>query len=236
MKGVTLTWLLLLYSLATAAQKSGQSAPLAVFAPEPDYSTTARAAKVQGTCLLSVLVDQDGHTHDIQVARSLEPTLDEKAVEAVKNWIFKPAMKDGLPVAVRVTVEVNFRIDPRLMSDLLRDEIGDLGVKSDIIAYNHDALDILKQKGPRKYYELTLYKGSQPLSVSNIMLQLKGSDPKHGQFSLSVIADQKTIPKKNRHVREPIQFYSGGVLYEIVIWNVDRDKVTGYLSTPKNVP
>jgi TonB family protein len=236
MKDVTLTLLLLLCSLATTAQQSGQSAPLAVFAPEPEYSATAREAKVQGTCLLSLVVGQDGHSHDIQVARSLDPTLDEKAVEAVKNWTFKPAMKDGRPVAVRITVEVNFHIDPLLRSDLLRDEIGDLGIRSDLIAYNHDALEILKQKGPRKYYELTLDKGAQPLSVSSVTLQLKSSDPKHGLCSLIVVADQKTIRKKNRTVREPIQFYSGGVLYELVIWNVDRDKVAGYLSTPKNAP
>jgi hypothetical protein len=69
-------------------------------------------------------------------------------------------------IAVRITVEVNFHIDTLLRSDFLRDEIGDLGIKSDVIAYNHDALDILKRKGPRKYYELTLDKGAEPLSIS----------------------------------------------------------------------
>ncbi len=236
MKGTPVTLFLLVYSIAAAAQQSGQSALLIVSAPEPEYSTAAREAKVQGTCLLSLLVEPDGHAHDIKLARSLEPTLDEKAVEAVKNWTFKPAMKDGLPVPARITVEVNFHIEARLSSNLLKDEIGDLGIKSDVIAYNHDALDILKREGRRKYYELTLDRAAQLLPISNITLQLKSADPKRSLLSLSVVADKKTIQKKNRSIREPIQFYSGGALYEIVIWNVDRDTVTGCLSTPKDAP
>jgi TonB family protein len=236
MKNVTLPLLLLFCSLVATAQQSGQSAPVAIFAPDPQYSQTIRAANVQGVCLLSLVVGQDGRTHDVQVVRSLEPTLDERAVEAVKNWTFKPAMKDGLPVAVRITVEVNFHIDPLLSSEILRDEIGDLGIKSDMIAYNHDALEILKQRGGRKYYEFTLDKGAQPLSISNVMLHLKDSDPKHGKVSLSVIADQKTMQKRNRNIREPIQFYSSGSLYELVMWSVGKDNATGYLSTPTTAP
>ncbi len=145
-------------------------------------------------------------------------------------------MKDGLAVPARITVEVKFHIDSRLSSDLLKGEIGDLGIKSEVIAYNHDALEILKQTGARKYYEFTLDKAAEPLPISNITLQMKSSDPKRKLFSLSVFADKKTIQKKNRTIREPIQFYSTGALYEIVIWDVESDKITGYLSTPNIAP
>lgn len=88
----------------------GVSAPRALYDPDPEYSDEARRAKYQGNVLLSVIVDAGGHVREIQVARSLGMGLDEKAIEAVKKWKFAPGMKDGHPVAVQVSVEVNFRL------------------------------------------------------------------------------------------------------------------------------
>lgn len=88
----------------------GVSAPRAIYAPDPEYSEEARKAKYQGTCVLWLIVGPDGHPRDIRVARSLGLGLDEKAVEAVKQWKFDPAMKDGKPVAVQINVEVDFRL------------------------------------------------------------------------------------------------------------------------------
>ena len=88
----------------------GVSAPKAVFTPDPEYSEEARKAKFQGTCVLWLVVGPDGKPRDIKVARNLGMGLDEKAIEAVKNWKFEPAMKDGKPVAVQINVEVSFRL------------------------------------------------------------------------------------------------------------------------------
>jgi protein TonB len=88
----------------------GVSAPRAVFTPDPEYSEEARKAKYQGTCVLWLVVGPDGHPRDIRVARTLGLGLDEKAIEAVKQWKFEPAMKDGKPVAVQINVEVDFRL------------------------------------------------------------------------------------------------------------------------------
>ncbi len=88
----------------------GVSAPRALYDPDPEYSDEARRAKYQGNVLLSLIVDATGHVREIQVARSLGMGLDEKAIEAVKKWKFAPGMKDGHPVAVQVSVEVNFRL------------------------------------------------------------------------------------------------------------------------------
>ncbi len=88
----------------------GVSAPKAIYAPDPEYSEEARKAKWQGTVVLWVVVGADGRPHDIKVQRSLGLGLDEKAVEAVKQWKFEPARKDGQPVAVQINVEVNFRL------------------------------------------------------------------------------------------------------------------------------
>lgn len=88
----------------------GVSAPKAIFSPDPEYSEEARKAKFQGTCVLSLIVGPDGRPRDIRVARSLGLGLDEKAIEAVNQWKFEPAQKDGRPVAVAINVEVQFRL------------------------------------------------------------------------------------------------------------------------------
>jgi len=88
----------------------GVSAPRPVFTPDPEYSEEARKAKYQGTCVLWLVVGPDGRPRDIKVARTLGLGLDEKAIEAVKQWKFEPAMKDGKPVAVQINVEVSFRL------------------------------------------------------------------------------------------------------------------------------
>ena len=88
----------------------GVSAPRALYAPDPEYSEEARKAKWQGTVVLWVIVGPDGHPRDIRIQRSLGMGLDEKAIEAVRQWKFDPAKKDGQPVAVQINVEVNFRL------------------------------------------------------------------------------------------------------------------------------
>jgi len=120
----------------------------------------------------------------------------------------------------------------------LASAVGDLGLQSGLIARTRDDLEILKHKGDRNYYEFTLVRGAKPQPVSTVSLQLKKADAKRGKFTLNVTADDKTIEKKDRNISEPIQFYTGRdrMLYELVVWAVDKNKATGYLSTPKNAP
>ena len=88
----------------------GVSSPSVLFKVDPEYSEEARKAKYSGTVLLSVIVDAEGHARDIHVVKSLGMGLDEKAVEAVQKWKFKPGMKGGIAVNVRAQIEVNFRL------------------------------------------------------------------------------------------------------------------------------
>jgi len=120
----------------------------------------------------------------------------------------------------------------------LQSAVGDLGVQSGLIANTRGDLEVLKHKGDRNYYEFTLLRGAKPQPVATVSLQLKKTDGKHGKFTLSVTSDDKTIEKKDRNVAEPIQFYSGRdhLLFELVVWTVDKNKATGYLSTPKGAP
>ncbi len=86
------------------------SNPIPIFRPEPQYSEEARKAKWGGTVLLSLVVDETGHTTDIHVLKPLGLGLDEKAIEAVSKWLFKPGMKGGKPVKVFAQIEVTFRL------------------------------------------------------------------------------------------------------------------------------
>lgn len=88
----------------------GVTAPHALYDPDPEYADEARKAKYQGNVILAVIVDATGHVRDIRVARAVGMGLDEKAIEAVQKWKFAPGMKDGHPVSVQVSVEVNFRL------------------------------------------------------------------------------------------------------------------------------
>jgi chromosome segregation ATPase len=120
----------------------------------------------------------------------------------------------------------------------LQRTIGDLGVQSGLIANTRGDLEALKHKGDRQYYEFTLLKGAQPQAISTVALQLKKTDPKKGKYTLNVTSDDRTIEKKDKNASEPVQFYTGRdhMLYEMVVWTVDKNKITGYLSTPKNAP
>jgi hypothetical protein len=120
----------------------------------------------------------------------------------------------------------------------LESTVGDLGLQSGLIARTRDDLEVLKHRGDRQYYEFTLMKGAKPAPVSTVSLQLKKSDAKRGKYTLNVTSDDKTIEKKDRNVNEPIQFYTGRdhMLYELVVWTLDKNKATGYISTPKNAP
>ncbi|HTB10798.1 MAG TPA: energy transducer TonB [Bryobacteraceae bacterium] len=89
---------------------AGVSAPSIIHKVEPEYSEEARKAKWQGTVTLSVIVDQTGHPRDIKVAQALGLGLDQKAIEAVEKWLFKPGLKDGKPVAVYATIQVTFHL------------------------------------------------------------------------------------------------------------------------------
>jgi chromosome segregation ATPase len=116
----------------------------------------------------------------------------------------------------------------------LETAIGDLNVHSGLIAKNHEELEYLKHKGDRNYYEFKMAK-KQRTPISTVSLELKKTNPKKSRFTLNVYADDHTIEKKDRNLGEPLQFYTGRdrQLYEIVVFNVTKNDISGYLATPK---
>jgi len=119
----------------------------------------------------------------------------------------------------------------------LERSLGDMNVMSGLIARNHDDLDDLKRRGERNYYEFKVQKSKSAQRVVPVQMSLNKTDPKKAKYTLTVIADDKTIEKKDKTSGEPVQFYVKGSAhmapYEIVVFDVGKNQITGYLATPK---
>ncbi len=89
---------------------NGVTEPIPIFKPEPPYTKEAKAAKTQGTVILQTIIGADGAVKDVNVVKPLGQGLDQNAVNTIRTWKFKPALKAGQPVACRVTVEVSFKL------------------------------------------------------------------------------------------------------------------------------
>jgi TonB family protein len=114
----------LLFATGASAQLGGQKPvctsknsapnctpiPHLVLSPPPTYSEQARKAKIEGTCILTLVVDEKGNPTNLRVIKGLGMGLDEKAIDNVKNWKFEPALKDGKPVPAKIAVEVDFHL------------------------------------------------------------------------------------------------------------------------------
>ena len=115
--------------------------------------------------------------------------------------------------------------------------LGDMNVMSGLIAHNRDDLEDLKRRGDRNYYEFTLQKSKTPQRVGPVQVSLNKTDPKKAKYTVTVIADDKTIEKRDKTSGEPVQFYVKGssrmAPYEIVVFDVGKNQITGYLATPK---
>ncbi|MEO8027015.1 MAG: hypothetical protein ABI823_11100 [Bryobacteraceae bacterium] len=117
----------------------------------------------------------------------------------------------------------------------LRRVTGDMGVMSGLIATNGSELDALKKLGERDYIEFTLTKNGPPQKIGKVQLALKKADTKRNRFTFDVLADEKKGEKKDKGVNEPVQFYTSNARqpYEVVVNQIGKDTVKGYLSVPK---
>lgn len=115
---------------------------------------------------------------------------------------------------------------------------GDMGVMSGLIAHNKDDLDELRRRGDRNYYEFTVQKSKTPQRIGPVQMSLKKTDQKKERYTVTVFADDRSIEKKDKTAGEPVQFYMRGATrmapYEIVVFDVGKNQIKGYLSTPKD--
>jgi len=114
---------------------------------------------------------------------------------------------------------------------------GDMGVMSGLIAHNRDDLEDLKRRGDRNYYEFKVTKSKAPQRVGPVQITLNKADQKKSKYTITVFVDDRSIEKKDRTAGEPVQFYVRGGSrmppYELVVFDVGKNEITGYLSTPK---
>jgi len=122
----------------------------------------------------------------------------------------------------------------RTVADLKR-VTGDMGVMSGLIATNGKELEALRALGERNYYEFDLTKKSPAIRFANVNLKLKKADAKRNRFTLEILADDRKVEKKDKTLNEPVQFYTSGARqpYELVVNQIHKDRVVGYLATPK---
>ncbi len=122
----------------------------------------------------------------------------------------------------------------KTISDLKK-VTGDLGVQSGYIATNGQEIAALKRLGERNIVEFNVAKAKAPQRVGDISIKLTKTDPKHNKYTIEVLADDKSTEKKDRTINEPVQFYTlkAKQPYEIVVNSVEKNKIVGYLSTPK---
>jgi len=115
---------------------------------------------------------------------------------------------------------------------------GDMGVMSGLIAHNRDDLEELKRRGDRNYYEFKITKSKTAQKVGPVQVTLNKTDQKKSKYTITVFVDDRSIEKKDKTAGEPVQFYVRGASrmppYEFVVFEVGKNQITGYLSTPKD--
>ncbi len=192
-----------------------------------NVGATQKQIDVRAQAIMSAQREQTAAT--ARLAQQQQAT--QKQIGAVSNDVANVKTDVG---GVKTDVATT-KSDLETTKSQLQRVVGDAGVMSGLIATNHDQLEELKHKGDRNYIEFTLQKGAQPTLLSTVKLQLKKVDDKHSRYTLNVSADDRNIEKKDKNIDEPVQFYTGKdpVLFELVVNNIEKNKVSGYLSTPK---
>jgi chromosome segregation ATPase len=117
----------------------------------------------------------------------------------------------------------------------LRRARGDLDNTSTLVATNGRELAALRALGERNFFEFTITKAKEPKRLGDVAVLLKKADPKRNRFTIELVADDKKVEKKDRNVNEPLQFYTAKARqpYELVVNEVRKDTIVGYMSTPK---
>jgi hypothetical protein len=166
--------------------------------------------------------------------QQVKTELTEAVSNAEKNAASKVAEVSSEVGAVKTEVASNKNELEKTIADLKRVR-GDLDGTSSLVATNGKELDALRKLGERAYFEFNITKSKEPRRIGDIALVLKKADQKKNRFTIEVIADDKKVEKKDKNLNEPVQFYVSKARqpYEIVVNEVKKDQIIGYLSTPK---
>jgi cell division protein FtsB len=189
---------------------------------------------------LKVVTDKLNVTQeDLQKARKMGKAYDKKLTGLASNVNTQLATKASTEDVNKLGSDVSgVKNDLDATKSKLERATGDMGVMSGLIARNHDDLEELRRKGDRNYFEFTIQKAKTPQHVGPVQVSLNKTDPKRSKYTVTVLADDKSIEKKDKTAGEPVQFYVKGTgrysPYEFVVFDVGKNQITGYLSTPKS--
>ena len=224
---------------ATNSSLSGTVSDLQSQLSSEEQKTTQSIAKVQDVA----------KKHADVVARNVQSTLEEKSaaqqeamnqeLSGVKNATSDASSRiDGVGAAVD-TVKTDLAstktVVDKTAADLQR-ATGDMGVMSGLVATNSKQIQELRDLGDRNIYEFDIAKKAGIQKVGDVQIRLTKVDVKHNRYTMVVVADDKLIEKKDKTTNEPVQFYAAPgnrTPYEVVVNEVDKDSIKGYLATPK---
>jgi hypothetical protein len=211
------------------ARKNIESLQEELAAARQAASSAAGQAKVEAT------------RHADEVARRLAAE-QARATQAVRGEISEVRQTTTEKIGAVSTEVGNVKTDvastktelDKTIADLKRVR-GDLTDTGSLVATNGKEIAALRALGERNIFEFRIAKSKQPQRVGDVMIQLKKANPKHNRFTIEVVADDKKTEKKDKNINEPVQFYVAKARqpYEIVVNEVRKDQIVGYLSTPK---
>jgi hypothetical protein len=228
---------------AQSSAMAGTANDLQAKLEDTEQKTTESIAKVQDAA----------KRHADSVASNVQKTLEKKnadeadAINAelagVKNSVSDTTTQMASKIddvgasvdSVKTDLAVTKAVADKTAVDLQR-ATGDMGVMSGLIATNGKEIQELRAMGDRNIFEFTITKKAGLQKVGDVQIRLTKTDPKHSRYTVSVMADDKLIEKKDKTANEPVQFYAARgsrTPYEVVVNEVDKDTIKGYMATPK---
>lgn len=230
-------------SLKESSSVSTQTARRSLTSLKDELETARRqAAMAAGQARL----EAQKHAEELAKRLSLEQARQEKAAAQMKTELSEAVTnveKNATTKIGEVSTEVgNVKTEvqsakselDKTIQDLKRVR-GDLDGTSSLVATNGKELAALKTLGERNYFEFNITKSKEPRRVGDVSVLLKKADPKRNRFTIELVADDKHVEKKDKNLNEPVQFYVSKARqpYEIVVNEVKKDQIVGYLATPK---
>lgn len=238
---------------AIQTQIAAQSTALAGTASEANALQEKIETTEQQTSQSIAKVQDAAKKHADAVAGNVARTLEEKSAEqqaainaelaGVKNSVSDTASQistriDGVGASVD-TVKTDLAstkaVVDKTAADLQR-ATGDMGVMSGLIATNGKEIQALRAMGDRNIYEFTITKKAGMQKVGDVQIRLTKADEKHNRYTMVVMADDRMVEKKDKTINEPVQFYAAPgsrTPYEVVVNQVGKDTIKGYMATPK---
>jgi predicted nucleic acid-binding Zn-ribbon protein len=200
------------------------------------------AKKTAASAVGQVKVDAQKHAEDLARKLEAEQKRQQQQVTTELSAVKEAASTTNTKIADVSTEVSSVRTEvANTKSELdktiaeLKSVRGDLGVQSGLIATNGKELGALKALGDRNYYEFKLAKNKKMEKVGSVSMRLTNADTKKNKYTIQLIADDKQVEKKDKNVNEPLQFYVAGARtpYEIVVNQISKDLIVGYMATPK---